>query len=138
VLRAADSRPVRNGAVEVGELAPESVLVLKLIDSAVPERAPAVQADVPKSASAGETISVSARADDEQAPAVDFHWEFGDGSGADGPRASHVYTRAADFHIQLTAYGVDGTSTQLTYPVKVGGSLRAFPTLSTNRRLAGE
>jgi hypothetical protein len=134
VLRSGDSRPVRNGAVEVASQAPESVVMLKLTDNAVPERPPAAQASVPTSAAAGETIQVSARAERDDAPVVDFHWDFGDGTSADGPRASHAYTLAGDVAIELTTYGVDGTSTQVTFPVKVGGSLRAFPTLGTNRR----
>jgi hypothetical protein len=138
VLRSGDSRPVRDGAVQVGDLQPESVLVLKLIDAAIPEGPPATQAVVPQSAAAGETFQVLARADSEDAPVVDFHWDFGDGTSADGPQASHVYTRAAEFRIQLTARGVDGASTQLSFPVKVSGTLHAFPKLSTNRRLAGE
>jgi hypothetical protein len=95
-----------------------------------------MSADVPASARTGETIHVSAHAVSADAPVVDFHWDFGDGTSTEGARVSHVYTRPADYRVTLRVTGVDGLATELGLPVKVTGALRAFPDLSTNRREA--
>jgi len=134
VLHPAEAQPVAGGSIGLANQPPESVIMLKLIDSEVPERAPAASAQVPGSAATGETLQLAARAASDDAPIVGYHWDFGDGTSAEGARTEHAYTRAADYLIRLTVTGVDGASTGLEFPVKVSGALHAFPELSTNRR----
>jgi hypothetical protein len=134
VLRPGGTRQVTGGSIELANQSPESVIMLKLIDSDVPARAPAATAQVPGSAEAGETIQVAAQTLSGEAPIVDWHWDFGDGTSAEGARSTHAYTRASDYLIRLTVKSVDGSSTELEFPVRVAGVLHAFPDLSTNRR----
>jgi alpha-galactosidase len=134
VLHAGETPRLGGGALELANQPPESVTVLKLLDMTVAERPPSASAQVPASAAIGETIQLAAKALGEDAPIVDYHWDFGDGTGADGARAAHAYTRAADYRMRLTVKGVDGLGTELEFPVKVSGVLPAFPDLSTNRR----
>ena len=101
---------------------------------AIRRRAPAASAQVPGSAATGETIQVAAQAASGETPILDWHWDFGDGTSAEGARATHAYTRASDYLIRLTVKGVDGSGTELEFPLKVAGALHAFPDLSTNRR----
>jgi alpha-galactosidase len=137
VLRAGESSPVTAGSIELANQPPESVLVLKLIDGDVPGTAPGASAQVPESAATGETFQVFVQgAGDDSAGIVDYHWDFGDGTSAQGARSAHAYTRPADYLIRVTVTGVDGLSTELEFPVKVTGALHAFPNLSTNRREA--
>jgi hypothetical protein len=136
VLRTGEPPLVAGGSIELANQPPESVTVLKLIDSDVPGRAPSATAQVPGSAATGETIQVSAQAAGDDEAIVDYHWDFGDGTNAEGARAAHAYTRAADYLVRLTITGVDGLSTELEFPVKIAGVLHAFPNLSTNRREA--
>jgi len=136
VLQALSAVHVTRGSIELPAQPPESVIVLRLTDEAVAERAPALSAQVPASARTGETLQVSAHAVSQDAPVVDFHWDFGDGTSADGARVSHTYTRASDYRVLLSGKGVDGLATELGFPVKVTGALPAFPNLSTNRREA--
>jgi hypothetical protein len=123
-----------DGTVRIENQAPESVKVIKLIDSSVAPAAPTVKAEVPAAANAGEIIHLSAQSKGGGAPAVAYHWDFGDGTGANGSKVSHAYTRAADFTIQLTVNGVDGIAAVQNVPIKVTGSLTAFPKLSDNER----
>ena len=108
--------------------------VIKIIDRNLAEAAPTVTAQVPSAAAAGETIKLSAQAGADGVPAIAYHWDFGDGTRADGPRTSHSYTRAADFAIRLTVDGVDGLPARQTFSIKVTGNLRATPSLTENRR----
>jgi alpha-galactosidase len=112
----------------------ESVRVIKLIDSNVSASAPSVKAQVPSTAKAGETIHLSAQADAGGVPAVHYHWDFGDGNSADGPKVSYTYTRATHFNIRLTVDGVDGVPAVQNFSVEVKGNLRALPKLTDNRR----
>jgi hypothetical protein len=113
---------------------PESVRVIKFIDNTVSPSAPSVKAQVPSVAKAGDTIHLSAQSDAGGVPAVSYHWDFGDGNSADGPKVSYTYTRALHFNIRLTVDGVDGVPTVQNFAVEVKGNLRALPKLTDNRR----
>ncbi|MGA8493788.1 MAG: PKD domain-containing protein [Terriglobales bacterium] len=123
-----------DGAVRIENQVPESVRVIKLIDSNVSPSAPSVKAQVPSVANAGETIHLSAQTEAAGVPAVEYHWDFGDGTSANGPNASHAYTRAVPFTIRLTVDGVDGVSAVQSFSINVTGKLSALPNLSNNRR----
>jgi alpha-galactosidase len=122
------------GAVRILNQPPESVTVIKLIDGHVSPSAPTVTAQVPSVANAGQTIQLSAQTESARVPAGAYHWDFGDGTSANGPKVSHAYTRAANFTIRITVTGVDGLLAVQDFTVKVTDKLRAFPNLSDNRR----
>ena len=125
---------VARGTVQIENQLPESVKVIKIIDGYVTPGAPGVTAKVPAVANAGETISFSAQSEATGVPAIEYRWEFGDGTSANGPKVSHAYTRAANFTIRLTVDGVDGLPTVQSFSIKVTGNLRALPNLLDNRR----
>ena len=125
---------VTDGTVRIENQAPESVRVIKLIDSSVSPAAPTVKAEVPAAANAGEIIHFWAQSEIAGAPGLSYRWDFGDGTGASGSKVSHAYTRAAQFTVRLTVDGVDGVPAVRNFPVKVTGNLTAFPKLSDNRR----
>jgi hypothetical protein len=125
---------ISGGAVQIENQPPESVRVIKLIDSHVPPNAPSVKAEVPSATNAGESIQLSAQAQAAGAPAVGYRWDFGDGTSASGPKVSHAYTRAGDFKVRLTVDGVDGIPAVQNFSIKVTGNLKRLPNLSDNRR----
>jgi hypothetical protein len=125
---------ISDGTVRIAAQAPESVQMIKLIDSSVSPAAPTVKAEVPGAAMAGEIIHLSAQSETAGSPAVAYHWDFGDGTSANGSKVSHGYTHAAQFTVRLTVDGVDGVPAVQNFPVNVTGSLTAFPNLSHNRR----
>jgi alpha-galactosidase len=121
-------------AVQIANQLPESVRVIKLTDNTASPAAPSVKAKVLPAANAGETILFSAQADATGVPAVRYHWDFGDGGSANGPKVFYAYTRAAHFTVRLTVEGVDGVPAVQSFPVTVTGDLKAFPNLINNRR----
>jgi len=140
VLNQSETVTLDDGAVRLENQPPQSVRVIKLIDTSVAAAAPTVTAQVPTAANAGETIiltafsTLSAQGDAGGVPAVAYHWDFGDGTSADSPKVSHAYTRAGEFTIRLTVDGVDGVPAQKSFSVKVTGNLRAHSNLTDNRR----
>jgi alpha-galactosidase len=122
------------GSVRIENQLPESVRVIKLIDGNVSPSAPSVKTQVSSGANAGETIHLSAQTEGAGVPAVAYHWDFGDGTSAGGPKVSHAYTRAAPFTIRLTVDGVDGVPAVQSFSVNVIGDLRALHNLTDNRR----
>jgi alpha-galactosidase len=134
VLNGNSPASVVKGAVEIENQPPESVRVIKLIDSGVPARAPTVEAQVSSEVKAGEAIVVSAQVKDDDVSAVEYQWDFGDGVIAAGPKVSHTYTEAGKFRVHLTVRGIDGVPAVRVFTVTVSGHLRAFPTLLDNRR----
>jgi hypothetical protein len=134
VLNPGEAMKVNEGSVRLDNMAPHSVRVIKLIDTATPPAAPAVTAQVPSEAHVSEPVALTAHAQDGGVPALAYHWDFGDGTTADGPRTAHTYTRAADFTVRLTADGLDGVPARQSFTVKVGGTLTAAPDVLQNRR----
>ena len=137
VLNQNETVTIGGGAVGLENQPPQSVRVIKLIDTSVPAAAPTVTAQVPAATNTGETITlsaVSAPAEAGGVPAAAYHWDFGDGTSADSPKASHAYTSAGEFTIRLTVDGVDGVPAQKNFSVKVAGNLRAHSNLTDNRR----
>jgi alpha-galactosidase len=137
VLNQNEAVALVGGTVRLENQPPQSVRVIKLIDNSVAAAAPTVTAQVPAAANAGETITlsaISARAEAGGVPAVAYHWDFGDGTNADGAKVSHAYTRAGEFAIRLTVDGVDGVPAQKDFSVKVTGNLKAHSNLTDNRR----
>jgi hypothetical protein len=124
---------IQGGTVRIDNQLPESVRVIKLIDGNVSPGAPSVKAQVPSAANAGETIPLAAQTEGG-VPALEYHWDFGDGTSASGPKVSHAYTWAAPFTIRLTVDGVDGVPTVQNFSVNVTGDLRALHNLTDNRR----
>jgi hypothetical protein len=125
--------PLAGGAGQIDNQ-PESVRVIKIVDNNVAPAAPIVTANVPSVVSAGETFPLSAQAESNGVPAVNYVWDFGDGTTAEGPKLSHAYTRAANFTVHLTVQGIDGLSAEQNFSVKVTGNLHAYPNLLDNRR----
>lgn len=136
VLRSEASVNLASGAVRIGNQAPESVEMIKLVDEAVPQTAPSFEARVPSAAKAGETLQLSVESEAADFPATTYRWDFGEGTSADGRNVSHAYTRAGDFTIRVTATGVDGLPADRQFKVAVTGNLKALPNLSENRRFA--
>jgi len=147
VLNENETIAIGDGAVRLENQPPQSVRVIKLIDTSVAAAAPTVTAQVPTAAKAGETIilsadilsantlsALSAQAETGGVPAVAYHWDFGDGTSADSAKVSHAYTSAGEFTIQLTVDGVDGVPAHKNFSVKVTGNLRAHSNLTDNRR----
>lgn len=134
VLKSDASVNLAGGTARIENQAPESVEMIKIIDEAVPETAPTFKTQVPSAANAGETMRLSVETETGSFPAVDYHWDFGDGTSADGRSVSHAYTRSGDFTIRLKAKGVDGVPADQQFSVKVSGNLKALPNLSDNRR----
>ncbi len=122
VLDSSAAVALRNGAVQLDSIPRHSVRVIKLIDSQVPPAAPSLSAHVPAQANAGEIVSFTAQGDDAGVPALSYHWDFGDGSAADGPQAAHAYTRDGNFSVQLAAQGLDGPIARRTFTIKVTGT----------------
>lgn len=131
VLKEDAQVPLAGGAVRIDHQVPESVRVIKLIDTSIAPGAPAVEMHVDK---VGDTFQMSAQTESKGAPAVGYRWDFGDGTSASGPRVSHAYTSAGQFTIRLTVDGLDGVAAAQTFFVNVGSHLRAFPSLRDNRR----
>jgi hypothetical protein len=137
VLNPSERVALVDSALRLENQSPQSVRVIKLIDTSVAAAAPTVTAQVPAAANAGEPIifsALSAQAAAGGVPAVGYHWDFGDGASADSSKVSHAYTRAGEFTIRLTVDGVDGVPAQKDFSVKVTGNLKAHSNLTDNRR----
>src|SRR6202453_1278831 len=125
---------LEGGAIRIENQPPQSAMVIKLVDTAVAKAAPTVTAQVPSQSKTGETIALLARSDPGGVPALSYHWDFGDGTVAEGANVSHCYTRAADFTVRLTVDGPDDVPYEQRFSIGVTGELKPTPQLRANRR----
>lgn len=105
------------------KLQPQSVRMLKIIDSSAAASAPLVKAEIPTKLAAGQPASFSVGPSTNQVPAIAYHWDFGDGTGADGNSATHTFTHAANYTVHLKANGIEGLAFEKDFPVAVTGEV---------------
>jgi len=134
VMDSSTTFALEDDAIRLQNQPAQSAVVIKLVDSAVAKTAPTITAQVPSQSKAGETINFSAQADPNGLPALDYHWDFGDGTISKGPKVAHCYTRAGDFMVRLTVDGPDDVPYQQSFTVAVTGELKPTPDLRANRR----
>jgi hypothetical protein len=116
-------------------LPPHSVKVLKLIDTSVAPAAPVVTIHVPDMAPTGAAVQFSADADQAAVPVLAYHWDFGDGTVAEGAEVAHAFTRAGKYTTRLQAEGLDGIAAERVVPIDVTGDINTAFEPSMKRRL---
>jgi hypothetical protein len=114
--------PIESGRLAIA-LPPHSVRILKLIDTSVPELAPAFQAQAPTAGAAGEALQFHAGGSGVDAPVLGYHWEFGDGVSADGADVTHAYTEARQYTVTVTATGLNRSTSENTLRISVSGTV---------------
>jgi hypothetical protein len=104
-------------------LAPQSVRVVKIVDSSIPAAAPMVSVAIPENIEAGKPITLSAQSSSDHVPALAYHWDFGDGTSAEGPSVTHTFTHAASYTVHLNVEGIEGVPFEKDFPVAVTGTV---------------
>jgi alpha-galactosidase len=112
---------------------PHSVRLIKFVDASLPPAPPTLSTKVPAAAEIGQPVKFSA-ASGSGVPVLSYHWEFGDGTSAEGAEVAHTYTRTADQVVQLTAEGMDGIPARESFRITIGGTVRTRMRLQQNRR----
>lgn len=87
--------------VHIENQPPHSVRMIMLLDTNIQANAPRVHVQVPSTINGGEAFSLSVQMDPGSIPALAYHWDFGDGASAEGPKVTHCYTRPAKFAVQV-------------------------------------
>jgi alpha-galactosidase len=122
------------GILRIDKQVPHSVRLIKIVDSSVPPSTPSVSLQAPSQAQLGATVRVSAAVAADSAPALAYHWEFGDGISAEGPSADHVYTRNGVYKIVMKVDGLDGASATQSSSITVQGTIKTTYDIEHSRR----
>ena len=104
-------------------LAPQSVRIVKILDTSIPAATPVVRVEIPEKMEVGQPVPFSAQASGDQVPALACHWDFGDGTRTDGMAVTHTYTHAARYKVHLTVGGIEGVPFEKDFPVAVTGTI---------------
>jgi hypothetical protein len=116
------------------EQPPHSVRMLKLIDKSIPDTAPGFEVRAPEHLATGGTAMFEAQAASGDDPIVRCHWNFGDGTSADGVRVQHAYTASGNYAVEVTATGLNSQASHKTQQVAVDGAVSTRFDPSRNRR----
>lgn len=122
VLRGGDV-PVSDGSVSF-TLPPHSVRMVRLVDTSSQPDPLKFSVSMPSAARAGEGLSMSASASLQQ-PVLQYVWDFGDGTKAEGAEQTHTFTYEGNFLVTVMALGIDGQRFTQKRSVAVAGH---FPT----------
>ena len=116
---------VENAASFSLKLAPQSVRIVKILDTSIPASAPVVKVEIPEKIEAGKLATFSAQTSlgPDHVPALAYHWDFGDGTSVEGTSVTHTYTHAASFTARLTVEGIEGLPFEKDFPVAVTGEV---------------
>jgi alpha-galactosidase len=118
-----DKTPFQQETASISvSLAPRSVRMFKVIDHSIPVAAPQVTAHIPEHASVGQPTEFSADTDANSVAAIDYRWDFGDGTSSSGAKVRHTFTHRGDFTIHLVADGIEGVPFEKTQQISVTGS----------------
>jgi hypothetical protein len=104
-------------------VAPQSVRVVKIVYSSIPAAAPMVSVAIPENIEAGKPIPLSAQSSSDHVPALAYHWDFGDGTSAEGTSVTHTFTHAASYTVHLNVGGIEGVPFEKDFPVAVKGTV---------------
>ena len=120
VLRTGTQTQQADGSVSF-TLAPRSVLMLKIIDASIPAAAPNVTAKIPQQATVGDAQTFSAEVTSDGVPAVEYRWDFGDGTSLSGREVRHTYTHRGTFTVHLAAEGIEGMPFEKSMQLETSG-----------------
>ena len=124
-------------ALEIADQPPHSVRLIKLVDDSIPAAAPQLTAQVPASATVGRAFPLMIALDSNSVPAISYHWDFGDGTEANGKNVTHTYTLAGTYSVNLIVKGIEGLTTQRTFSITATGTVSTRFDLSRARRYNG-
>lgn len=118
-----DKGPFRPDITSVAlTLAPRSVRMFKVIDHSIPAAAPQVNAHIPEHASVGQPTEFSTETEANGVAAIEYRWEFGDGTSSSGAETRHTFTHPGNFTIHLVADGIEGVPFDKTQEISVSGA----------------
>ena len=98
-----------------------SVRVIKLIDTAIAASGPPFDCHGPSGTNGGEAADFRAEGTDATRPALEFHWNFGDGVHVDGAEVRHAFTQPGKYTVAVEATGLDGRADRKEFQVNVTG-----------------
>ena len=133
VLTGKSYKPDGAGGLQI-DLPPDSVTMIKLIDTSIPAADPVVTLSVPEAGNSGEPVALSAAWKDGD-PVVAYHWNLDDGTTQDGREISHTWTEPGDYEVRLTALGLSGTTASQSVHIKITGQIKTDFDPAANQRL---
>jgi PKD repeat protein len=97
--------------------------MFKIIDSSIPAAAPQVSIHISEQVTVGQPALFSAETEANSVAAINYHWDFGDGTSSDAPALQHTFTHGGNFTIHLLADGIEGVPFEKIQEVSVSGAL---------------
>ena len=100
-----------------------SVRVFKLVDESVPVVPPSFEVKAEANAKAGASLVFEEISMNAKEPVISCHWDFGDGTSADGTRVTHAYTHSGNEALAVTVTGIDGRTATKKLQISIASSI---------------
>lgn len=125
---------IANGTVKITGQQPRSVRLIKLVNDEIEPKKPTVRVDIGGSTEIAKDVTFTANVNPAGVPAIGYHWDFGDGTTAQGQLVKHAFTRKGAFSVSLKVDGIDGVAASQTQRVLIQGNLRTTFEVKDSRR----
>lgn len=135
VFEAGRAASINQEAILVEQPA-HSARIFKIVDTSVVAGPPSLEETVPGKMETGKPAAFSAQVSENGVPALSYHWDFGDGTSADGRAVTHTYTRQGSYKVRLTTEVVDGEPFERTFSVEASGTIDTVFMPTKKQRLA--
>ena len=100
-----------------------SVRLFRIVNNGTASRPPAMTVSVEQSGKVGDPVRFTASSPDEDNPALEYTWDFGDGVTGKGQNAAHTYTHAGSYTAHLHARGFSTEPFAQAYTVTITGAI---------------
>ena len=112
-----------DGILRIDNQEPHSVRLIKLVNTSISAQAPSVEIRGPETTQICQNVEFRAAQTSFGTPATQYHWDFGDGTTAEGAATHHAYTRDGAYVVKLKVSGIDGKSAFHSAGIRVLGTL---------------
>jgi heat shock protein HslJ/chitodextrinase len=93
-----------------------SIQITPVVEAPIP---PTAQITGPNQGQTGQTLTFDGGASSGQNPIVNYTWDFGDGTRAEGAQVSHVYNQPGGYTVALTVTDDQGLQGASSLPIQI-------------------
>ena len=101
-----------------------SVRLIRLMDRAIPATLPNLSIQADDHGEVGKEVRLQAGSKSQGNPLLNYMWDFGDGTSAEGRQVTHTFTHKGSFNVILRAESLDGPVATAAHRIEIHGDLK--------------
>jgi hypothetical protein len=120
----ADGVAMSDGSVTIAQPS-HSVRLIRLLDEGLRPSPPALSIESDDKALVGTGVELRTRLQANGNPLLNYVWDFGDGTSAEGSQITHAFTHKGVFQVSVRAASLDGPAATASRSIEIRGELNS-------------